>query len=452
MKKILLLVIAIIKLGQIFSQTPNMLRYQGVARSSNYSVLANSNIKLRFTIRDGSANGVPVYTEIRSATTDSRGSFVCFIGGSGASGQSGSLGAINWTNTTKFLQVELDPFNGVNYTNLGAQQMGVNPYVKLADMAGGLLPGSSIPLNSVNPSGATEGQLMQFNGTQWLPVYLGTSYFTLPYSGSANTTLEIFTLTNSGNSVPMVIDGMQEGLRVTTANGTAIQATSAGPITMFGKNNSNGVGIDATATGTLGPVVKTENTADGVALKVFGNVKISGGNTNPQNGAVLMGDAEGNAVWKFYRSAFHATNQSATSLGAKSGSMKLQMYTETFDVSNNYSTTGDSKFTAPANGIYHFFGDALVSAYHIGTFYDTPELHSATLELRVFRNGTKINSYTHEIKKGDRLFSFLQPRIYTDMYLRAGDTVDLMIKASARNVNPVITFSNFSGKLQIPEF
>ena len=44
----------------------------------------------------------------------------------------------------------------------------------------------------------------------------------------------------------------------------------------------------------------------GKALEVIGNLTISGGNTNPVNGAVLTSDAVGNAVWKPRRIAFKA--------------------------------------------------------------------------------------------------------------------------------------------------
>jgi hypothetical protein len=117
---------------------------------------------------------------------------------------------------------------------------------------------------------------------------------------------------------------------------------------------SFGTGILSEAVGTTGVAAKfTQTFSTGKALEVYGNVKISGGNTNPSAGAVLTSDASGNAVWKNQKIAFHEKNDEInTPFGsiANSSPTKLSFSAEEYDYSNNFSGTA---FTAPVAGLYH---------------------------------------------------------------------------------------------------
>ena len=69
MKKLLLL--AFIASTVLFAkaQGPQQINYQGVARNSVGSIIANQNISLRLSVRDASANGPVVYSESRNLKT-----------------------------------------------------------------------------------------------------------------------------------------------------------------------------------------------------------------------------------------------------------------------------------------------------------------------------------------------------------------------------------------------
>ena len=92
-----------------FSQAPNLLNYQGVARNSVGNPLPNQTMKLRLSIHDLLPSGAVVYSEIRQITTNLGGLFSVQIGSAGASSSTGTLGGVNWIVGNKFLQVELDP-------------------------------------------------------------------------------------------------------------------------------------------------------------------------------------------------------------------------------------------------------------------------------------------------------------------------------------------------------
>ncbi|WP_208420064.1 beta strand repeat-containing protein [Paraflavitalea devenefica] len=116
--------IAMVTIGQ----APGMLNYQGVARNSVGNVLANKTIKLRLSIREGSAAGAIVYTETRSVVTNPVGLFNIQMGSGGATNVSGTIEGVNWSTGAKFMQVEVDPNNGNAFIAIGATQLLSVPY------------------------------------------------------------------------------------------------------------------------------------------------------------------------------------------------------------------------------------------------------------------------------------------------------------------------------------
>ena len=88
--------------------------------------MANQTVKLRFSLHDSIATGAVVYQETFSTTTSSLGLANVNIG-MGAS-VIGTFSGINWGKNSKFIQVEMDPTGGTNYTDMGTTQMMSVPY------------------------------------------------------------------------------------------------------------------------------------------------------------------------------------------------------------------------------------------------------------------------------------------------------------------------------------
>lgn len=139
MKKPLLLLLLFVVV-KLYAQVPQQINYQGVARNSVGSVIANQNINLRLSIREGSATGTVIYRESRIIKTNSFGLFVTAIGAPGATSVTGSFGAINWGGTDKFLQIEMDPTGASNYIDVGTSQLLSVPYSIYAGAAGSAPP------------------------------------------------------------------------------------------------------------------------------------------------------------------------------------------------------------------------------------------------------------------------------------------------------------------------
>jgi hypothetical protein len=110
---------------------PPCIPYQAEVRSDNGEVLANANVNVRFTLHELSANGAVSYQETHALTTNELGLFATSIGAGTAT--QGTFAGINWSQTTKFLQVEVDAGNG--YITMGNQQLMSVPYAQYAQKA-----------------------------------------------------------------------------------------------------------------------------------------------------------------------------------------------------------------------------------------------------------------------------------------------------------------------------
>lgn len=150
-----------------FAQIPQQLTYQAVARSSAGAALVSTNISIRISIKDITATGTTLYSETHSATTNQFGLFTLPVGSGTV--VSGTFASINWATNAKFMKVEMDPTGGSSYTDMGTSQLLSVPY---ALVAGSTVNNPALSLNDltdVTSTGATTNQVLLWNGTQWVP-------------------------------------------------------------------------------------------------------------------------------------------------------------------------------------------------------------------------------------------------------------------------------------------
>jgi hypothetical protein len=195
----------------------------------------------------------------------------------------------------------------------------------------------------------------------------------------------------TGNGVLGVANASQAvGVQGTSTNGTGVQGITNAGTAVKGIAGS-GIGLYGNS-GSGGTAIRGES-ANGYGLVVSGNVRLSGGNTNPQPGAVLTStDGIGNAVWKPRSVAFKAYSPYSALLGFpdNASSRKVHFGSELYDYGGDFTPTtssspsaGMSTFEVPVSGLYHF--DLGIKA-KLDDTYDDFEV--AYAYIRFIRDGT----------------------------------------------------------------
>lgn len=163
MKKItqLILITAYLCIGYVRAQSPQKFNYQAVARNSVGDPIANAGIGLRLSVTDGA---IDLYVETFTPTTNTLGLFNVEIGNGAV--VSGNFSTIDWLNGPKHLKVEMDPNGGTSYINMGSSQLISVPYALVALKASDMSLGD---LNNVSNTSPVTNQVLQWDGSQWVP-------------------------------------------------------------------------------------------------------------------------------------------------------------------------------------------------------------------------------------------------------------------------------------------
>jgi hypothetical protein len=150
MKSILsFLLFFLINIAGVFSQStvPPGIPYQAIARNANGTPYVNANLTVRFSLHESTATGTVSYSETKSLQTNDLGLFSTTFGS--GTPITGTFAGINWSQTTKFLQVEINL--GSTWVDMGTQQLMSVPYA--------MYSGSSATSNSTNYSPTADSTL-----------------------------------------------------------------------------------------------------------------------------------------------------------------------------------------------------------------------------------------------------------------------------------------------------
>jgi hypothetical protein len=178
-KKVLLFGCMLLFASYVKAQVPQGIPYQAIARNGQGQPLANTNVKVRFSILDSTATGTAVYLESHNTTTSALGLFTANVGMGTAS--TGAFSSINWGQNYKFLKVELDTTaTGNSYIDLGTQQMMSVPYALYAGKAISL--NSTTNNNNVLGNGFSQFSTTTFTGTLMQTIQFCSNLTELGYS------------------------------------------------------------------------------------------------------------------------------------------------------------------------------------------------------------------------------------------------------------------------------
>ncbi len=147
-KSFILVFICLVISAMAFSQVPHTISYQAVVRAGNGELMRNKSITMRVNIIQGSMYGESIYTEMHHPNTNENGYVIVEIGGGETNDD---FSALDWSRGSYFMQVEIDPNGGVNYSIESVNQILAVPYAFYAekagnvpDMSGFLTEGSAI--------------------------------------------------------------------------------------------------------------------------------------------------------------------------------------------------------------------------------------------------------------------------------------------------------------------
>jgi len=220
----------------LFAQSPEKMSYQAVVRDNSNTLVTNTSVGMQISILQGSASGTAVYIETQTPTTNANGLVSIEIGGGTV--VSGTFASIDWANGPYFINTEIDPAGGTNYTITGTSQLLSVPYAlhaktaetitgditetdplftvwdkstgisitesQISDM-GNYIETETDPAVAANFdfTGAATGDLLQFNGTKWVkvtPNYLTTYTETdLIFTNSEAANITAADIINLGN-------------------------------------------------------------------------------------------------------------------------------------------------------------------------------------------------------------------------------------------------------------
>jgi hypothetical protein len=153
MKKLFIILAAVLLTASVFAQAPKKMSYQAVVRDVNANLVTSFGVGMQISILQGSPNGTAVYVETHAPTTNANG-LVSIEIGEGAV-VSGDFATINWAKGSYFIKTETDPTGGSAYSITGTSQLMSVPYALYAETSGSSLPGPQGPRGPVGADGAT---------------------------------------------------------------------------------------------------------------------------------------------------------------------------------------------------------------------------------------------------------------------------------------------------------
>jgi hypothetical protein len=239
----------IFALINIHAQAPSKFNYQAVARDNAGNPISNKFISIRASIVNGSPTGVEVYKELFLISTNDFGHFNLSIGGGNPS--LGTFSAINWEVDDKYLKIELDVTGASNFILMGSTQLLSVPYALNSKYTSSLASTAKINLDQINGNTATTGNILAWSGSKWTP----TSSSVIPGDNWGTQSVQSSSVLSGSGTLASKLTLAQQGAttgQVLQWNGTTwIPATIAGGTDNWGSQTAVTSGA-LTGNGTTG--------------------------------------------------------------------------------------------------------------------------------------------------------------------------------------------------------
>lgn len=126
MKNIIAILAVVLFTTSVFAQAPQKMSYQAVIRNTNNALITSAPVGIRISVLQGSSTGVAVYVETQSSSTNANG-LVSLEIGTGTI-VAGTFSGIDWSGGPYFIKIETDPLGGTAYTIAGTNELMSVPY------------------------------------------------------------------------------------------------------------------------------------------------------------------------------------------------------------------------------------------------------------------------------------------------------------------------------------
>ncbi|MBN1185058.1 MAG: fibrobacter succinogenes major paralogous domain-containing protein [Bacteroidales bacterium] len=160
MKRVFIMIAALILTMNAITQSPEKMSYQAVIRNNSNQLAANQNVGMKISILKGSATGTVVYDEIQNPTSNSNGLISIEIGE--GTNLFGTFSSINWSDGPYFVKIEIDPAGGSSYTITSTSQLLSVPYALYAKKAGSVNETDPV-FNASVAAGITNDNIISWN-------------------------------------------------------------------------------------------------------------------------------------------------------------------------------------------------------------------------------------------------------------------------------------------------
>jgi len=138
MKRITIILAAVLLTASAFAQAPQKMTYQAVVRNSSNALVQSSPVGMKVSILQGSVTGTAVYVETQTTQTNQNGLLDIVIGG-GTIVSGTYVNGIFWAGGPYFLKTEIDPLGGTAYTITSTSELLSVPYSNYAQVSGTLV-------------------------------------------------------------------------------------------------------------------------------------------------------------------------------------------------------------------------------------------------------------------------------------------------------------------------
>jgi len=272
----------------LFAQTkntPQLVNFQAVAIDAQGDPLANKDILIRITIRQGGKNGDPIYCGLHSTPTNEYGLFSFKINqnplGIDCNGAQTKFPEIPWEKGNYWLAVEYSYDNGGSYTTIDPLELASVPFALFA-----------AEVENVKTNGAADGQVLKYNENtkKFEPANDETAGFSL-YQGDGikitvvpgNPNINGIALADNGVTSGKIEDGAVIGSKLApgsvSADKLSIPAAN-GQVLKF-NNGTWAAGTDENGPG--GGTVNITGVSPGITVNNLGNNTFSIQNTGDIN-------------------------------------------------------------------------------------------------------------------------------------------------------------------------